>query len=178
MFNTSSEFVNQFPVVDVFFSESSIACGVAAPGIHRTHLIKSNGVNMLCCKEGRNPYLIRLKDVCRVSPVNNDTFICRFDDQSCNIRAHNVNTDNVMFTGPIRGRPDPTVNIMEAASQLGIDPTTLTVGIPEALDMDVAHTEVVTSDIAALVDELPSAATISVDFNDLDDLDVPDLSDF
>lgn len=95
----SADVVNRYPVVAVFFAEDN---GRFKSGVHSTHLIRSNGVAMLCCDDDGDVHIIPLSLAAKVSPRNNDFLLCRFDAMTGHIVYRKPNGPEVFSTGPIK----------------------------------------------------------------------------
>ncbi len=183
MCRVSSETAQRFPSIDVFFVEGGGPTAPEKPGIHRTHLIKSNGVNLLCCNDEGQIYLVRLGEVKRVSAVNCEQFVCRFDEESCGIRAQHIKTGEITLTGPVRGRPDPNINLTDIAAELGIDLAELKTR-SELVTPNVPNAKVLTTEVLErgptelTYEQLIQPEEGEEPIMSLDEIEVPDLSDF
>lgn len=127
------ELLIDYPLVRVFFLHPPDS---DTSSVRELHLIRSNGIGMICCTKAGTPYLVRLQDVVKVSPLNNDYFICRYDAPTgCIICRKMATGDHVNF-GPVRGQPEPNVSLTKIADDLGLDLWGLDTFPTEADDVD------------------------------------------
>ena len=118
MAKLQAKVLRKFPEVEVFVEQTK----TLARGIHRMWLLRSNGINMLVANSSCNVLLVPLREVKVVAPRNNDYFICRLDPPTGSIMYRDVSTDKIQSTGPVRGAPDPTINLAAFAEQeLGLN---------------------------------------------------------
>jgi hypothetical protein len=178
------ETVDRFPLVDVFFPDSA-ADSRFEPGVHQLHLVASNGVNMLCCKEDGEVFLIPLKLTAKVSARNSKHFICRYDSLTGTIIFRSVATNETASTGPVRGRPDATINLDRIAKELGLsleelanDESPLSTSLPvkaalTCAEMQQGPAERTVDELLGLTEENDPAHALFT----LDEIDVPDLDE-
>jgi hypothetical protein len=186
MKNLSQELIAQLPKISVFFAKPvRLSAGQSSVvGIHETRLVRSNGINMLCCNEEGQLYLVALQDTVKVSPQNTDKFICRYDSTTGCILAKDTETNKVHSMGPVRGQPDANINLGAIAKELGVDLAELSVG-SKLSKPNVEHQHTLTTDeikqgpTEKTYEELIASGNDGVgELESLDDFEPPDLSDF
>lgn len=112
----SPDAVKDFPRVRLFFEGR----GETARGTHETHLLISNGAQLLCADDSGYAFLASLKDIVRVSACNDDRFHCTYDFGQGRITYRDRRTGRSAETGPLRGAPDPSINVRRFAETLGL----------------------------------------------------------
>ena len=130
MSKVDKEKVFNYPLVGIFYNNKK-SDGRVPDAVHEAYLVKSNGIQMICCEADGNVFLVNLSEVGRVSPRNNDYWVCRFDPESGNIEFRSQVNGDRGFTGPVRGTPDPSVDLRQAAAQLGVSFDDLVDSVPE-----------------------------------------------
>lgn len=179
------EILKQFPYVRVFLAKKTLVGDIELKGIHRTHLIRSNGINMLCCDDKGTAYVIALRDTVKVSPCNDDNFICRYDSTTGCILVKSSAAGAVTSLGPVRGRPDPSVNLADVARELGLSLEKLPTSEQRLPGPNLPSQPALTTDdlrrgpATRTYEELISSDDgEDDDLTSIDELEVPDLSDF
>ena len=179
------EVLKQYPYVRVFLAKQLAVGEHILSGIHKTRLIRSNGINMLCCDDEGQSYLIALRDTIKVSPHNDDSFICRYDPVTDCILVKSAGDSATRSLGPVRGRPDPNINLAHVAHELGLSleklPTS-EVALPKPnlpSKQAITTAELDCGPVRRTYAELMNSEdTAEEDIMLVDELEVPDLSDF
>jgi len=140
---------------------------------------------MLCAREEDNLLcFVPLKKIEKVSPVNNRHFVCRIDDNTGAIFAKALLDNTIYNTGPVRGSPDPDVDLKAILNNMGATWSTLgsvadLVVVETTVEEDVTIARAVTSaeeeaqtrdptDLEVSGDDFLSVCELDGDF-DLDD---------
>lgn len=181
MSKLSLEAVASYPTVAVFMKSCSELD--QRQGVHTTHLIKSNGVNALCCNDSGDVYLIRLSLVHKISPRNDDHWIARLDNMTGQIVAQSLDTGEEKWMGPVRGAPDPNINLTAIAAELGFNISDLSAEVDKRPINRESKPIMTDAELAEGPVQRTYAELISSDVEDgellsMDDIEVPDLTDF
>lgn len=180
MYKLSEKMLEDYPLVRLFFD--SPPPGSSKRGVHQTHLIASNGINMLCCESDGQAYVVPLRCVVKVSPRSSDRLYCHLDSVTGCLLVQDRRTDKIRSLGPIRGRPEPNIDLSAVASQFNLVLTELPAA-GDVITFNTAHKSPITSaKEAELAVEHTYDELIGRDSTrgiiSLDELEPPDLTDF
>lgn len=184
MYKLIPEVFNRFPCVRIFLVNDTKIGDLTPCGVHYTHLISSNGINMLCCNDSGNVYVVALRHVKKVSPQNNDYFRCSYDSDSGCVLAESMTNNTTFSSGPVHGQPDPRINLSIKAQELGLTLGELFISEVNNLEHNVSAQNIITT---KELDDGPAdqhSAVVVEDLNNmseamglLDSLNIPDLAD-
>ncbi len=182
MAKITARVLDMYPEVEVFVSREG---GKLKRGGHAMHLLKSNGVNMLVATKSGEVLFLSLSEIAKVSPRNNDFFVCRVDPPTGALIYRPPNSEESLSAGPVRGSPDPNINLAAVAKELGFDLRDVIgegSGASKSIDPSIPTKSALTPAEAAegprekSYEELVQPATTEDDDFSLDDMDAPDLS--